>query len=208
MRIPYRAAQIALYGSGDEFIISTGGGRSRLIAFDQKAVVSINWTDDKNIGCLLSISVNKNEFLKILRKGKPRNGFYELRTDEYNKRVFVMDSEGYENAKEIKNITIGSTVYSDADCNQFNWCYAGLVVDQSIMTGSVSIDFDRFRQVQEFLHNFITVGRFKGEEDMRIVNFLAVNGEFPLVIQAFLRINARILCDLDVAVYPYLKKGD
>lgn len=202
MRVPYRAAQVALYGSGDDLIIGCEESKKRIIVYDSKAVVSLNWEDSSSSKELFSICVNRTEFLKIVRKGKPVNGFYEIKQDIKNNRCFVFDAEGYNKSKELRNAMIGSLSYKQSDCNQFNWCYEGLVVDQSILTGSVSIDFDRIRQISDFMHNYISAGVFSSGE-ARVINFIAVNSERPLIIQAFVKVDGGVLCDLDIAIFPF-----
>ena len=164
----------------------------------------LNWEDPFNRDSKFSIDVNRTDVVHMLRRGKPTNGYYDLRIHEDKRQCFFYDHAVLTDTDDPKKALIGNTFYTEVDANQFNPYFAGLSVDQSIMTGSVSLDFDRLRYVLEFLHNYVTAGRF-GNENLRIINFQSVNEEFPLVIQAFMKLDELIIGDLDVAVFSFKK---
>lgn len=204
MIVHYKAARLALYGNGDNFHISTVGGLNRIAVFDSRAIIVLNWVDHFNQDSKFSINVNRTNLASMISRGKPTNGFYAIRISENNGQCFLFDHAILTSTNDNKKALIGSTGYTEVDPNIFNPYFAGLSIDQSIMTGSVSLDFDRLRYVFMFLDEYIAAGKF-GAEEFRIVNFQTVNEEFPLVIQAFMKIDNRITCDLDVVVFSFRK---
>lgn len=204
MRVHYKAAQLALYGSGSNVHIATVGGKNRIVVFDSRAIMVLNWDDHFNKDSKFSICVSRTDMVNLMRRGKPRNGFYELRLNTNGAQAVFLDHAIMIDTIDYEKANLGALSYTEIDPNQFNQYFVGLSVDQSVMTGSVCVDFDRLRYVLEFLHAYIAAGRF-GNENIRIVNFQSVNEEYPLVLQAFMKLDDRVTCDLDVAVFSFRK---
>lgn len=204
MKIPYKAGQLALYGSGEEIYIATADGKNRIVVFDSRAVLTLSWDDRSNTKSMFSVSINRRGFLNIIRKGKPRNGFYDLRLAQGRDQVVVFDHAILLETSDLTTSMLGIAPFKQIDINRVNDYYCGLVTDQAQMTGSFCVDFDGLRYVMDFLHNYIAAGTFGGK-NARVVNFQTVNDNFPLVCQAFVKCDDSMICDLDVAIIPFKK---
>lgn len=204
MKIPYKAGQLALYGSGEEIYIATANGKNRIVAFDSRAVLTLSWEDTTNIDNHFSVSVNRREFLNIVRNGQPRNGFYAVNISRIRACLLVFDHAVLSETSDPKKSFIGLVAYKEVDINSINDYYEGLVIDKNRVTGSVCLDFDKLRYVMEFLNNYVAAGRF-GANEVRVVNFQTTNDAIPILCQAFVRCNQSLVCDLDVAVFPFVK---
>jgi hypothetical protein len=200
MRIPYKAAQLVLYGNGEDVYLATSEKMNRIVVFDSRAVMTLTWNDPESCGDQFSISLNRKEFIECIRKRKPRSGFYILNITDHSNISFY-DNNGFL-CKDKASCFICDMQYTVADITRFNQLYSGLCVDQSIITGSIVIDFDRLRSVNDFINQYISSGRF-GMLEIRVVNLQVVNENYPLIIQAYIKCEENILCDLDVAFLPF-----
>lgn len=199
MRVNCKSLLLSHYGTGVDVYIATSNGDNRIVAFDSKAILSLTWKDDYNSSDNFGISVNRHSLLKLIREIRPKNGFYEFKiTDDY---VNIFDNFGYLE-QEHKGF-IGSMPYKFADPNRFNEKFLGLQISRSEFTGNITLDYNKFRSVVDFLSSIISSGVFNCGE-VRVVNFQIVNEQMPLVIQAYVKFDG-ILGNLDVAVFPFVE---
>lgn len=209
MRVNYKALQLALYGSGVEVYIGCdpNTGYSRIVVLDSRSILTLNWTDENNIGSVVSLSVNRNTLIHAIRNGPPSNFNYHIGFRPNSSNLILFDDgvrqKSLDDTKKESG-TISVIPYISIDVNRWNQVYDGFCTHANEIYGNVSLDFDKIKYVMDFLSNYISGGEFPSGQ-YRVVNFQITNEYKPILIQAFMRDNNNLLYDLDVAVFPFIK---
>lgn len=204
MRIPRDLVEAFKFDSGSTAIIATKNGYNKIIIPGDSCVLMIGWNDPANEKCSFSIAVNRNMINHILNSSKSNPLFF--RFVPYDGKLSILDP-----SKDVYTSQVGKTSYELTDPNQYDYLWAGLVVDQSSVTGSVCVDFRKFANAIHFLVGFVSCGKF-GKYPIKMVNFQTVNDTKPFLIQAFkvcrndiAAFDSHIICDVDFCMLNYIE---
>ena len=200
MRLHYKSILLSHYGTGTDVYIATSNGDNRVLVFDSNVIMALTWRDIRNKKDNFGISVNKTTLLKLAKSIRPKNGYYEIiLKNSYD--LCILDEGRYAETSDILRSSLVCMPYINADPNRFNHYFAGLIANKSKISGNVTLDLDKFKDVIEFLTNYISSGMFL-DGQIRIVNFQVVNEGLPLVVQSFVKFD-NIVGNLDIAILPF-----